>query len=52
MESIAEKIRDQRIEEMDERIAKLPPELRARAIGYIDGFNAGVLFASEERKAG
>lgn len=52
MENIVEKINEQRIEESVKRIEALPPELRARAIGYIDGFNAGVMFAAEEKKAG
>lgn len=50
--TICEKITDQKIEETAERIDRLPPELKARAIGYIDGFNAGVMFAAEEKRAG
>ena len=48
MESIIEKITDQRIEEAARKLDELPPVIRARVIGFIEG----AVSALSERKAG
>lgn len=48
MENIVEKINEQRIDTVAERIDALPPELRAWILGLIEG----AAISLQERKAG